>query len=120
MTDCIFCAIVAGDIPAEVVDESDGVLAFRDINPAAPVHVLLVPKTHVVASASDVTSQDGPILGELFELAARIAEREGLDGTYRLVTNSGAGAGQTVFHLHFHLMGGWERGPRSLAEETGG
>ena len=124
MTDCIFCVIVAGDIPASVVAETDTVLAFRDINPAAPVHVLLIPKDHVVTSAAAITAAEhGPILGEIFELAAGVAELEGLDGTYRVVTNSGSGAGQTVFHLHFHLMGGWDRAgshTRSLSEESGG
>jgi len=120
---CIFCAIVAGAIPSTQVGESENVLAFRDLNPAAPVHVLLVPREHVAESAADLTAAHGPLLGELFELAASIADGEGLDATFRLITNSGPGAGQSVFHLHFHLLGGWSRRgdtPKPLAEETGG
>lgn len=122
MTNCIFCAIVAGQVPATIVAETDTVLAFRDINPVAPVHVLLIPKAHLADSAADLTAADGPILGDLFELAAAVADLEHLGGEYRLITNSGAGARQTVFHVHFHLLGGWGRGeaPMSLAEETGG
>lgn len=107
--DCVFCSIVAGRLPATVVGETDTMLAFRDINPAAPVHILLVPKRHVVDSAAQLTASHGAMLGELFELAAAVAELEHLDGTYRIVTNSGRGAGQTVFHLHLHLIGGWDR-----------
>lgn len=123
VTDCVFCAIVAGTIPSTVVAETDTALAFRDINPAAPVHVLIIPKRHVVDSAADVTVDHGPMLGELFELAAAVAELEHLEGTYRLVTNSGSDAGQSVFHLHLHLLGGWDRDLRSLAsraDEQGG
>lgn len=123
MSDCIFCAIVAGAVPSTVVAETEQVLAFRDINPAAPVHVLVVPKEHIADSAADLTMAHGDILGQMFELAAGVAELEGLDGTYRLVTNSGAGAGQTMFHLHFHLLGGWHRAresARALRDETGG
>lgn len=119
----MFCGIVAGDIPSTQVAESERVLAFRDINPAAPVHVLLIPKEHVADGTADLRSEHGPILGELFELAASVADAEGLDGTYRMIVNSGAGSGQTVFHLHFHLLGGWGRAastPKTLADETGG
>lgn len=109
MSECTFCSIVAGTIPSTVVAETDTALAFRDINPAAPVHVLVIPKRHVVDAASDLTADHGPMLGELFELAAAVAELEHLDGVYRVVTNSGADAGQSVFHLHFHVLGGWDR-----------
>jgi histidine triad (HIT) family protein len=88
MTECIFCRIAAGEIPSQRVDETPEVLAFRDLNPQAPSHVLLIPKRHVASSA------------------ARIAEREGLDRGWRLVTNVGAHGGQTVHHLHLHLLGG--------------
>ena len=121
--DCLFCKIVAGDIPSAAVAESEHVYAFRDINPAAPVHVLLIPKAHVADSAAALTPGHGDVLGELFALAASIAEEEGLGGTYRMVTNSGAGSGQSVFHVHFHLLGGWGRSEaraKSLADETGG
>jgi histidine triad (HIT) family protein len=104
--DCLFCKIVSGTIPSDRVAETDRVLAFRDINPAAPTHVLLIPKEHVVDSAAQLTVEHSTMLGELFQLAARIAEAEELDGGWRLVTNVGAGAGQTVFHLHVHLVGG--------------
>ena len=105
---CVFCAIVAQDLPAEVVSETERVLAFRDINPAAPVHVLLIPKEHVASSAAELRTEHGDLLGELFDLGASVAKQEHLGGVYRVVTNSGARAGQSVFHLHFHLLGGWD------------
>ena len=119
--DCIFCQIASGNIPSASVGETDRVLAFRDINPAAPVHVLLIPKEHVGDSAADLGIDDGPLLGELFALAARIADESGLDAGWRLVSNVGAAAGQTVFHPHFHLLGGWsaEGPPQSLSNEPG-
>lgn len=108
MSDCLFCKIVEGEIPARVEAETEHILAFHDINPVAPVHVLLVPKQHVADSAAELTAEEGPLLGELFELAARIAAANELDEGWRVVTNVGPAAGQTIFHLHFHLMGGWE------------
>ena len=119
MDDCVFCAIIAGTAPARMVGETEHAVAFHDINPAAPVHVLLVPRRHIVAAA-DLTAEDGAMLGELLELGARVAEQHDVGDAYRLVTNSGHGAGQRVFHLHFHLLGGWGRGPRRLSGETGG
>jgi histidine triad (HIT) family protein len=106
LADCLFCKIVSGAIPSDRVAETDRVLAFRDINPAAPTHVLLIPKEHVADSAAELKVEHSDLLGELFELAALIADEEALDGGWRLVTNVGAGAGQTVFHLHVHLLGG--------------
>lgn len=106
MADCLFCRIAEGSIPSERVAETERVLAFRDINPAAPTHVLLIPKAHVADSAAQLTAQHGEILAELFGLAAEVAAQEQLDDGWRLVTNVGAGAGQTVFHLHVHLVGG--------------
>jgi histidine triad (HIT) family protein len=106
MTDCLFCRIVAGEIPSQKVDESERVFAFRDVNPQAPTHVLLIPKEHAASSAADLGPQQGDLLGELFALAARIAKSEGLDHGWRLVTNVGSHAGQTVHHLHVHLIGG--------------
>ena len=123
MKDCLFCSIVGGGVPADVVAQTENVLAFRDINPAAPVHVLLVPKEHIADSAADLGAEHGPLLGELFGLAAEIARQEQLEDGWRLIANVGAGAGQTIFHLHFHLLGGWSRSgraARSLADETGG
>jgi histidine triad (HIT) family protein len=105
MTDCLFCKIAAGSIPCQKVDETEQVLAFRDINPQAPTHVLLIPKEHVAESASDLGAQHAGLLAELFLLASKIAKREGLRG-WRLVTNVGPEAGQSVFHLHLHLLGG--------------
>ena len=104
--DCLFCKIVAGEIPCDKVDETEHVLAFRDIDPKAPTHILLIPKEHVADSAADIGPAQGALVGELFDLAARIAKAEGLGEGWRLVTNVGAQAGQTVFHLHVHLLGG--------------
>ncbi len=106
MQDCIFCRIGRGEIPSQRVDETERVLAFRDINPQAPTHVLLIPREHVAASAAELSTAHAALVGELFELAAKIAKREGLDRGWRLVTNVGPDAGQTVPHLHFHLLGG--------------
>lgn len=104
--ECLFCRIVRGEIPAKVVHETDSVVAFRDIDPKAPVHVLIVPKRHI-ASVNEVTEGDEPELGALFVAARAIAAAEGLsDGGYRLVVNTGTGAGQTVWHIHLHLLGG--------------
>jgi len=103
--DCLFCRIVAGEIPATKVHEDDVVLAIRDINPQAPTHVLLMPRQHV-ASAADLSEADTPLLGRLFSAAADLARSEGLDGGWRLVVNVGPDGGQTVDHLHLHLLGG--------------
>lgn len=104
--DCLFCRVGRGEIPADIVHQDDLVLAFRDISPKAPTHILLIPRRHIEA-AKDLTTDDGPMLGRLFETAARLAGEAGLtERGFRLVTNSGAGAGQSVFHLHFHLLGG--------------
>lgn len=103
--DCMFCRIIAGQIPATRVHEDDLVVAIRDINPQAPTHVLLMPVMHI-ASAASLTSADGPLLGHLFGVAAGIARAEGLDDGWRLVSNVGPDGGQTVDHLHLHLLGG--------------
>jgi histidine triad (HIT) family protein len=107
MTDCVFCKIVSGEIPSSKVAETDHLYAFRDIDPHAPTHVLLIPKDHVAASVADLGSDDSGWLIDLFRLAALIADDEGLEEGWRVVTNVGPAAGQTVFHVHFHLMGGW-------------
>ena len=105
-TDCLFCRIVAGEIPATFVHQDDLIVAFEDINPRAPTHILLVPKRHV-ASAQELTEQDGSLLGGIFATSARIASERGIaTGGYRVTTNVGRAAGQSVDHLHFHLMGG--------------
>ena len=104
--DCLFCRIVAGEIPATVVHEDDLVVAIRDIAPRAPTHVLLMPREHV-ASAAELTEAHGPLLGRLFAVAAEIARAEGIvDRGYRITSNVGAWGGQSVPHLHLHLMGG--------------
>jgi histidine triad (HIT) family protein len=106
VTGCIFCRIVSRELPATVVFEDDEALAFRDVHPQAPVHLLVVPKRHV-ASLGDATDGDRSLLGKLLLVARDLAVREGIDATgYRVVANRGAGAGQTVFHLHVHLLGG--------------
>ena len=103
---CLFCRIVADEIPSTRVFEDDLVIAFRDIAPRAPTHILLIPRRHI-ASAADLVEADGPLLGRLFGTAADVARSEGIaDGGYRLVSNVGRWGGQTVDHLHFHLMGG--------------
>jgi histidine triad (HIT) family protein len=101
---CLFCRIVNGEIPAKVVKQNEHALAFRDLHPAAPTHVLVIPKVHV-ADVSEVS--DAAILGQVFALAREVALDEGLaEGGYRLVVNNGANAGQSVFHLHMHVLGG--------------
>ena len=103
--DCLFCKIAAGEIPSDRVFEDAEVIAFRDINPRAPTHVLVIPRRHI-PDAHALTDADGPILSSLFAAARRIADEGGLKNGYRLVTNVGPEAGQTVFHLHLHLLGG--------------
>ncbi len=103
--DCLFCQIVAGEISSDRVFEDAEVIAFRDINPRAPTHVLVIPRRHI-PDAHALTDEDGPILSSLFAAARRIADEGGLKNGYRLVTNVGPEAGQTVFHLHLHLLGG--------------
>ena len=106
MADCLFCRIVAGEVPADVVAESDRALAFRDINPQAPTHVLVIPRDHF-DNAADLSHADADLLAEVFRLAAQVAGQEGVRDTgYRLVTNTGEAAGQTVGHLHVHVLGG--------------
>jgi len=103
MADCLFCAIASGTIPADIVLETEDVVAFNDINPAAPVHVLVIPKRHI-ASAADIGPDDSGLLVALFEAAGTIGKE--IEGGWRLVTNVGPNAGQTIFHLHFHVLGG--------------
>ena len=105
--DCIFCKIIAGDIPSTKVYEDELVYAFRDINPQAPTHILVVPKAHL-SGMNDVTAENSAVVAHIFEVIPGIAKAEGLDGGYRVVSNCGADAGQTVFHLHFHILGGKE------------
>ena len=102
---CLFCKIVAGDIPATKVYEDDSILAFRDINPQAPTHILVIPKTHI-PSVAGITAENSGVVAHIFEVIPQIAEKEGLISGYRVVSNCGADAGQTVPHLHFHILGG--------------
>lgn len=103
---CIFCKIVSGEIPAAKIFEDDRAVVFRDINPQAPTHALVIPRQHV-ASLSEASETDEALLGHLLLVAARVARDEGLAASgYRTVINTGAEAGQTVFHLHVHLLGG--------------
>ena len=103
--DCLFCMISAGVIPADVVLESDSAIAFRDIDPKAPTHVLVIPKKHF-ADVTDLMSNDPDLASELLALATKVAEHEGLATGYRIVTNNGEDAGQSVAHVHFHVLGG--------------
>jgi histidine triad (HIT) family protein len=107
--DCLFCRIESGEIPADRVYENDEVLAFHDVNPRAPTHVLVIPRRHV-PDAHALTEEDGPLLGALFAATRRIADEAGLGRGYRIVTNVGPEAGQSVFHLHLHLLGGRSMG----------
>lgn len=103
--DCIFCRIVAGSAPAQVIYREDGVTAFRDIHPQAPVHTLIIPDRHI-ASLNEAGPEDAELLGRLFLVARRLAEEQGLSDGYRLILNTGPRAGQSVYHLHLHLLGG--------------
>ena len=106
MSDCIFCKIIAGDIPAEIVYQNDDVLAFRDLNPQAPLHVLVIPKKHI-ATINDMTATDAELVGKLYLAAQQIARQEGVaDDGYRTVMNCNELAGQTVFHMHLHVLAG--------------
>ena len=105
MSDCLFCKIIAGSIPSTKVYEDETVFAFRDIAPQAPTHILVIPKQHM-ASVNDITADNSAVVAHIFEVIPQIAKSEGLDSGYRVVSNCGADAGQTVHHLHFHILGG--------------
>ena len=105
MENCLFCRIIAGDIPSTKVYEDDTVLAFRDIAPQAPTHILVIPKAHI-GSVAEITGENSAVVAHIFEVIPTIARAEGLDGGYRVVSNCGDDAGQTVHHLHFHILGG--------------
>jgi histidine triad (HIT) family protein len=108
--DCLFCKIADGRIPGKIVHQDKYVVAFEDLHPAAPTHILFIPRRHL-ASMAELTAEDGDLLGKLFAAAAEVARARGLDGPargYRFVTNVGPHAGQSVLHLHFHLLGGRE------------
>lgn len=105
MSDCLFCKIVSKEIDAEIVHESSEVVAFKDINPAAPAHVLVIPKRHI-GSATELGEEDRDLLVDLFQTMTSVAKSSGLDNGHRIVTNVGSEGGQTVDHLHFHVLGG--------------
>ena len=106
MSDCLFCKIAAGEIPSNKVYEDDTVLAFRDINPQAPTHILVIPKAHAADSAAQITAENSAVVAHCFEVIAKIAAQEGLDAGFRVISNKGADAGQTVMHFHMHVLGG--------------
>jgi len=106
MSDCLFCKMVAGEIQPDVVFEDDEVMAFRDVNPQAPVHVLVIPKSHI-ATTNDLDADNAHLLGKLYLAAKKIAADQGIaESGYRTVMNCNAGAGQSVYHIHLHLLGG--------------
>ena len=105
MADCLFCRIAAKELASDIVHETDAVVAFRDINPVAPTHVLVIPRAHI-GSAAELGRDHAALLGELFEVAAKVASDEGLERGWRLVANVGPDAGQAVPHLHLHVIGG--------------
>jgi histidine triad (HIT) family protein len=105
-TECLFCRVAAGEVPAEFVQRDDRSVVIRDINPQAPTHLLVIPVEHI-ESLDDASQKDEALLGHLLRVAARVANAAGLaEGGYRVVINNGAGAGQSVFHLHVHVLGG--------------
>lgn len=110
MSDCLFCKIIAGDIPSDKVYEDDKMLAFKDIEPQAPTHIVIVPKTHI-SSANEVTADNAEYIAHIWTVIPKIAKELGIDENgYRVVNNCGKDGGQTVNHIHFHLMGGREFG----------
>lgn len=114
MEDCIFCKIIERKIPSTIVYEDDKVLAFNDINPVAPVHVIIIPKTHI-ANVNELTQDNASVMGDIHLAAKKIAEKLGVaDKGYRLINNCGADAGQTVFHLHYHLIAGVKLGAKII------
>ena len=107
--DCLFCKIVAGEIPSTKVYEDDKVLVFKDIQPIAPIHWLIIPKTHI-KSVDEITSENSEIVSYIFEVASKLAKEHNLGNGYRIITNCGDDAGQSVKHLHFHLLAGTNMG----------
>ena len=105
MANCIFCMIAEGSIPSTKVYEDERILAFRDINPMAPTHILVIPKEHI-PSVDGITAENSAVVAHIFEVIPQIAKAEGLENGYRVVSNCGEHAGQTVHHLHFHILGG--------------
>lgn len=113
MSDCLFCKIIGGDIPSERIYEDEYVYAFKDIKPQAPFHALVVPKEHI-PSAGDINGENSAAVANCFEAISRIASDNGLNNGFRVISNCGEDGGQTVFHLHFHLIGGKKFGEKIL------
>ena len=113
MADCIFCKIIAGEIPSNKVYEDEYVYAFRDINPQAPVHILVIPKEHIV-SIGEITPENSLLAAKCMEAVAVIAKQEKLNSGFRVISNCGEDAGQTVHHLHFHILAGKSMGEKLL------
>lgn len=114
MENCIFCMIIERKIPSTIVYEDDTVLAFNDINPVTPIHVIIVPKVHI-KNVNEITRENANVLGDIHLAAQKIAANLGItDQGFRLINNCGADAGQTVFHLHYHLIGGMKLGPKII------
>lgn len=109
MSDCLFCRIIAGEIPSAKVYEDELVYAFKDINPIAPVHILIIPKQHI-SKLEDVNAENSAVISHIFEVAAILSKQLGLKNGFRIVSNCGEDAGQTVFHIHFHLLAGRKLG----------
>ena len=105
MSECVFCKVARKELPADIVEEDGRAVAFRDINPQAPVHILVIPKKHITA-LDKASEEDGGLLGHLLLMANRAADSQNLASDYRVVINTGSGAGQSVFHLHLHVLGG--------------
>lgn len=112
MEDCLFCKIIKGEVPSNKVYEDEEFLAFHDINPAAPIHILVIPKKHI-KSVAELEKEDEVVMGKLFTVINKIAEQEGFkEEGYRIINNCGKNGGQEVMHLHFHILGGRELGPK--------
>ena len=108
--DCIFCKIAAGEIPSKKLYEDDLVFAFYDIAPQAPTHFLVIPKAHAASSSNDITAENSAVVGHIFAVIAKLAAQLGLSGGYRVITNCGADAHQSVQHIHFHVLAGRDLG----------
>lgn len=111
MNDCIFCKIIKGEIPSSKVYEDETVLAFNDIAPQMPVHIIVIPKQHICCAA-EINEGNSSVVGHIFEVIAKIAKEKGLDNGFRIINNCGEDGGQTVKHLHFHLLGGEKLGEK--------
>ncbi len=116
MSDCVFCKIISGEIPSTKRYEDDYVIAFNDLYPQAPIHFLVVPKEHIV-SAADITSTNSALVAKCYEVIAKLTNEENLPSGFRVITNCGEDAGQTVKHLHFHVLAGTKLGPKLCADK---